>query len=188
LDAQERLLIKKALDGDERAFEALVKPLAPRLLRVLALMLGNAEDASDAWQETMFKVWRSLDSFKGDCKFSSWVFTAGVNTALNLRKSRARFWAAEKMTQSVDEPAGTLVGSAEYAPDETLQNKELFDNIDKAFEALSDDQRAMLAMHVVEGTGYEELARVFNVPKGTVMSRLHSARETLKKNMKDLKG
>jgi RNA polymerase sigma-70 factor (ECF subfamily) len=78
---EDRVLVARARDGDPAAFEELVRQQAPQLYRLLIRMVGNASAAEDVAQESLVRAWRALPSFRGEARFSTWLYRIAVNEA-----------------------------------------------------------------------------------------------------------
>jgi len=142
-------------------------------------MLDNAEDAQDVVQEAFLNAYQSLDSFKGDSLFFTWLYRIAINTAISLkRKQRVGISInAGGDDGHVAEPADV----SEYGqPGQALEKAEEERRIQGALNRLSPEHRAVLIMKDMEGQKYEAMAEVLRVPIGTIRSRLHRARVELR--------
>lgn len=83
------LNLKRAVRGDERAFEALIEPYADATYRLCLRMMGNEQDAADMAQEAFLRAWRSLSSYKGQSRFSTWLYRVTSNVCLDELRRRA---------------------------------------------------------------------------------------------------
>ena len=86
----DELLLRRARQGDPEAFESLLTPLEGRIWRICWHYTGERESASDCAQETMLKIWRSLDSYRGDCAFETWVYRIAANCCLDAARKAKR--------------------------------------------------------------------------------------------------
>ena len=170
-------LLRKAQGGDPEAFETLMTDLEPLVWRVCWHYTGNREDASDCGQETMIKIWRSLDSFRFDCAFETWVYRISANCCLDfLRKSGRRPTVSlEPMAEQGFDPPDPTPGTEEQVvrADEHARLRE-------AIASLPEDQRDALILTQLEGKSYEETARLLSTTEGTVKSRVNRARSKLR--------
>lgn len=159
----DREIWERICRGDAEAFDALYRAHGPKLEVFLRRLLGNPQAAEDIMQETFTGIWRRPNGFEADRgTLRAYIFgTARKRAADWWRKNRAR---------------------AESVLDESSrQNSEIGPLIADALNRLSEDGRALIWLREVEGYSYEELAQVFDVPAGTVASRLFAAREELRR-------
>ncbi len=186
--AEDARLVERARNGDRRAFEVLVRRYERRLYCFALNIVGNPEDAREVAQETFLKVFRRLDTFQGQSRFSTWLFRVARNAAFDfLRRKRGRPVAVAEFDDARDhsdagdaaDPWTAPVRGAD--PLKALRDRELGAQIERAIEQLSPAHREILLLREVEGLSYEELATVLGIPKGTVMSRLFHARKKVQK-------
>jgi RNA polymerase sigma-70 factor (ECF subfamily) len=142
-------------------------------------LVENAEDAQDVVQEAFLHAYQSLDSFKGDSLFFTWLYRIAVNSAISLRRKR-------RVVLSIDaarngEPGMEPPDTSELTrPGHSLEQEEQERRIQRALARLSPEHRAVLVMKDMEGQKYEVMAEVLQVPIGTIRSRLHRARLELR--------
>ena len=188
MSLRERLLIRRLRDRDEKAFREVVDRYGDRVYNLTYRMLGNREEAQDLSQEVFITVFKSIDSFRGDSKFSTWLYRITANHCKNRIKYLARRHdrARSEYDEGID-PQG--VESALTAPtpsprpDKHLEGVELERLMQKALASLDDEQRIVIVLRDIEELSYEEICNVTNLPEGTVKSRLHRARMALRKKM-----
>ena len=180
MSADDQRLIAECLRGRTAAFGELVRRYQDRLYNTVYRLLDNAEDAQDVVQEAFLHAYQALGAFKGDALFFTWLYRIAFNTAVSLkRKQRAvlRVEAGRAETGSAGEP---LDGSEESQPGHALERAEQERRVQDALNRLSPDHRAVLVMKDMEGLKYEEMAKILDVPVGTIRSRLHRARLELR--------
>lgn len=179
----EIIRLKKAGRGDEKAFEALMTPHLDTIYRVCLRLMGNERDAEDCAQETLLRVWRSLSSFRGQAKFSTWVCRIAVNLCLDeLRKRRT------KQSESLEEmrEAGFDVQDKSSTPEGISEKNETRKMINSVLSSLSDEHRTMLILRDVQGFSYDEIAEMLSLPLNTVKSRLSRARANFCKEFRKI--
>lgn len=173
----DELLLKKAQRGDPDAFEQLMTPLEGLIWRVCWHYTGDRENASDCGQEAMIRIWKSLDKYRGECAFESWVYRIAANCCLDLlrKQKRDRSVPIEPMREQGFDPPDPGRGTEEavLAAEEQAEIRE-------AVAALPEEQRDALVLTQLEGKSYEEAARLLGVSEGTVKSRVNRARTRLK--------
>ncbi|HZN12192.1 MAG TPA: sigma-70 family RNA polymerase sigma factor [Blastocatellia bacterium] len=185
LRAGEASLVARLKAGELGAFEELVAEYQP-LVQALALrILGDAEDARDATQETFIKVYRHLSRFRGEASFKTWVCRIAINQA----RSDERWFRRRRRneTGSLDEPEedqrraarGALTSPA-ATPEAATLARERQRQLEQALAGLKKDFRIAVMLRDVEGLSYEEIAYILEISVGTVKSRIARGREMLR--------
>ena len=173
----DELLLRKAQGGDPEAFGQLMEPLEQLVWRVCWHYTGNREAAEDCGQEAMIRIWRNLDSYRGDCALESWVYRIAANCCMDWlrKKKRDKSVSVEPLREQGFDPADDAPGTEEQvvARDERERLRE-------AITLLPEDQREALVMTQLEKVPYEEAARMLGVSEGTVKSRVNRAKARLK--------
>ena len=152
----------RARAGDEAAYRWLLDRYRARVVRLAAHVLRRDGEAEDVAQEAFLKAFRRLPSFRGEGRFSAWLFGIAVRLCLDRRRS-AR-WAREVPEDAIAPPS-----ISPDSPDTRLLVSALLDR-------LSPPMRAALVLREMEGLDYDEIAATLGIPVGTVRSRLHAAR------------
>lgn len=179
MNADSYWLIGETLRGDTAAFGELVRRYQERLFNTVFRLVDNAEDAQDVVQEAFLNAYQSLDSFKGDSRFFTWLYRIAINTAISLkRKHKAGLSIdAGRNGESAIEP---LDASMYGQPGHALEQAEEERRIQWALNRMSPEHRAVLVLKDIEGQKYETMAEILMVPIGTIRSRLHRARAELR--------
>ena len=180
--------------GDPGAFDDLVRRHEARVHRLAVRMLGDADAALDAAQESFVRAWKGLARFQGASRFSTWVTRIVINQCRNeLRRRRT-----VKHTQplSLDAPGSmtgrngdteTTVGAAVPAaggePWEAVRAREVARALESCLQDLDEESREVLVLRDAEDLSYEDVAEILEVPVGTLRSRLHRARSDLRRRM-----
>jgi RNA polymerase sigma-70 factor (ECF subfamily) len=170
----ERSLVDLARDGDAAAFEALVRSRMDAMYRLGLAILGDEADAADAAQMTFVAVWRQLPSLRDLDRFDAWLQRVAVNSCRMVLRARGRRRIREipmAEMEPVDQRA-LHVAVTERPDAEILRT---------AIGRLSLDQRAILALHHLDGRPLVEVAEILRIPVGTAKSRLFKARTELEK-------
>ncbi len=171
----ERELLRKCQAGNARFFEPIVRAYERPGMRVALGMMGNQDDATDALQDAFIKAWRSLRSFDLKRSFSPWFFQILRNQCRDaLRKRQVRF-----RLEALDERLEMRPSDPEQSPARIHEKKAARERIWKALEQLGEDHREILVLKEIEGFRYGEIARILDIPEGTVASRLFHARRAL---------
>ena len=179
MSADDRRLIAASLEGDPAAFGELVRRYQDRLYNTVYRLLDNADDAQDVVQDAFVNAYQSLDGFKGDSQFFTWLYRIAVNTAISHKRK-------QRLTLSIDsgrngerqvEPPDDSDASR---PEHALERAEEERRVQQALNRLSAEHRAVLILKDMEGQKYEAMAEILGVPIGTIRSRLHRARTELR--------
>lgn len=164
MDADE-LLVRRAQKGERYAFEKLVEAHEQRMYTLAARVLGSREDAADAVQEALVRAWLALPRFRGEARFSTWLYRIVVNSAHDVRAKR-RDRTAEEPPDPVD-------------PRDRFAEQELSSELQRALDALDETYRVAVVLYDVLGCSYAEIAEMTGVPEGTVKSRIFRGRGEL---------
>ena len=176
----EKLIIKKAAQGDSQAFEQLVLAHEDRVYNLCLRMTGNPEDAADLAQEAFIKAWRGLSFYKFEASFSTWLYRLTSNVCIDFLRRRKRRDEVSLTTQD-EQPEQIELPDLAPSPEEQMQTKQLRQAVASAMEQLEEEFRMVLTLRVVEELSYEEIAQIMDLKVGTVKSRLARAREKLRK-------
>ncbi|MBL7747337.1 MAG: RNA polymerase sigma factor [Chitinophagaceae bacterium] len=161
-------LIKGCLQGERRMQEELYKRFSPRMYAVCLRYAGNAEEAEDILQEGFIKIFKKLDSFRGDGSFEGWLRRIFVNTAIeHFRRKRYLMPVTEK-------EENTIEGKYTSVLDE-LGAKDIMALV----QELSPGYRTVFNMYVVEGYTHKEIADILGISEGTSKSQLSRAKVIL---------
>jgi RNA polymerase sigma-70 factor (ECF subfamily) len=165
----EEALVSRSARGDEQAFGVLVERYKGMLYSMAYRLMKDRGRAEDAAQESFIKAWAALPGFKGESKFSSWVYRICYNTCISeLRKKRPEVELDEAMGVGVEGPA------------QEFRNRDIQAVIHDEVSRLPDDYRAALTLFHFNGLSYDEIARLVHKPMGTVKAQIHRGRALLK--------
>jgi RNA polymerase sigma-70 factor (ECF subfamily) len=176
--------IRRAQAGDQAALEAVLASARPRVVALALRMVRDTDEAEDVVQEALTKVWRNLGRYEARSAFSTWLHRIVVNTALDhLRARRNGVVVSGSQRRLSEDAAGLEAARAECVepttPEDRLAEAELGQAVRSAMDGLSAAHRQVLAWRELEGESYQDIARLARCPVGTVMSRLHHARQRL---------
>jgi RNA polymerase sigma-70 factor (ECF subfamily) len=151
-------------------------------------MTKNREDAMDITQDAFVKVHRYLDNFQGNSSFYTWLYRIVVNLCIDHirrqgRRANTDFDDKNGYSGEIQEGADGFSHRLDNSPSKVLGRKELAGRIQEAVNELPEYHRAVIIMREIEGLSYTEMAKTMKVSKGTIMSRLHHARQKLKKSL-----
>lgn len=177
----ERDLLRRARDGDWEAFTALLHPHDHVLRAVAMQMTGNDTDAEDIAQEARLRAFSSLRSFEGRSRFATWLIRIAIHIALRHRGRESRRLSAEHV-------APEEMVCAEPGPLDQAASREEHQRLDRSLLKLSPVHRAVIALQVWGGMSYREIAQALGCPVGTVMSRIHHAKQALREALRPREG
>jgi RNA polymerase sigma-70 factor (ECF subfamily) len=177
--SQVEQLVKRAVNGDKDAFCALVVKYQHAVYGLAFHYLKNFADAEDVAQEVFLEAYRRLGTLRHPEKFAFWLNGITVNLCkMWLRRQRG--------TVSIDEIGHTTGDFRSPAPDEAYEQHELSERVMEAIAQLPEPNRIVLTLQYIDGLSYQEISDFLGVPIGTVRSRLHRAKQTLKKELVDM--
>jgi RNA polymerase sigma-70 factor (ECF subfamily) len=172
--ADDNRLIAECRDGNTAAFGELVSRYQDRLFNSVLRLADNTEDARDVVQEAFLHAYQSLQSFKGDALFFTWLYRIAVNTAISMKRKKRVVLRIQP-----GEEGGALDPhdpSETNRPGHAIEMAEDERRVHEALGKLSVEHRSVLVMKDMDGMKYEEMAEILGVPVGTIRSRLHRAR------------
>lgn len=178
MSEDDRRIIEQCLGGRSEAFGELVCRYQARLYNAVMRIVDHVDDAADIVQDAFLSAYESLESFKGDAEFFTWLYRIAFNTAISLKRKK-------RAVLSLD-AAGSDGGldpddPSDYVqPGRALQRSEEETLLQEAMNRLSHEHREVLVLKDIEGLRYEDLAEILRVPIGTIRSRLHRARLELR--------
>jgi RNA polymerase sigma-70 factor (ECF subfamily) len=181
----ERSLLRRLRDREESAFRELVEEHRDRVFNITFRMLGNRAEAEDVAQEVFITVFKTIETFREESKFSTWLYRVTVNHCKNrikwlaVRKDSHR----EELDETSTSANGAIGGPMPAAPDRALEGAQMEKLLQEAIAGLEDDQRAVVVLRDVEDLSIEEICKILDLPDGTVKSRLHRARLVLRKRL-----
>lgn len=187
--ARDQALVRKLQRGDPTAFRELFDRYHRRAFAVAFGVVRNKQDALDVVQEAFLKVHKHIESFQGTSSFYTWLYRIVMNLSIDhvRRNKRGRSVELDERFKRSDE---AVVGDGAVLPTylgtnprRTALRRELIERVDKALDGLPEHHRAVLLLREVEGLSYEEMARILEVPKGTIMSRLFHARRKMQESL-----
>ncbi len=175
----ENEIIRSVLRGNVNDFEKLVTAYEKNVYNIALRMVGDPEDAADMTQETFIKAYRALSSFRGDSKFSSWLYRIASNVCLDFLRSRSRHPQVSLSTVDEDDRATFELPDMRQNPEEQLMKKLGMEAVRRGLEQLPEQQRQILVLRELGGLSYAELAQTLGLEEGTVKSRIFRARKRL---------
>jgi RNA polymerase sigma-70 factor (ECF subfamily) len=192
-EGYEAKLVERLKRRDEAAFNELVRLYETKIFRLVLRMLGgDRAEAEDLAQEVFVTVFKSIDSFRGESKLSTWIYRIAANHSKNRIKylNRRARGGRKEFDEAADREAlesGSMATSAQVPrPDSMAEAKEVEGIIQIALGVLDLEQRELVILRDIENLTYEEIQAVTDLPEGTVKSRLHRARNALQEKVEEL--
>lgn len=187
-DAGDRELVELAKDGDTAAFALLVQRYQQPLWRFLARWVPEPEDREELVQEVFLAAHQGLRRFRGEARFSTWLFQIGVNQARSHRRRLARRRdrveiepgdAGERRLERQAAREDPLMPHVPDAPDSQAVRSQLLRRVWERVAEMPADWQEVMRLHYVEGRSYAEIAQEVDAPLGTVKVWLYRARQQL---------
>lgn len=179
-EVSEKKIIEKVLGGDANAFEELVLKYEKTVYNLALRMVGDRDDASDMTQEAFIKAYGSLSSFRGDSKFSVWIYRITTNVCLDFLRSKSRKQQVSlTVSDDDDEDAQLDIPDPKADPEQQLMQKMSMQSVEEGLKTLPDKQRQILVMRELGGMSYAEIGKALSLEEGTVKSRIFRARKRL---------
>jgi RNA polymerase sigma-70 factor (ECF subfamily) len=175
LQTPDETLVRLAREGDGSAREELFHRYRNDAYRVAKRLLGHEEDALDVVQEAMLKAFSALKNFDGRSGFRTWLLRIVNNAAFDSGRRRKR----RREYRIGDDEANNHEPATEDDPARRLRQQDLGVTLQQALNRLSPTIRTTFVLHAEQDLSYKEIAEIQDVPIGTVMSRIHAAREKL---------
>ena len=175
----ENEIIRSVLRGNVNDFEKLVTAYEKNVYNIALRMVGDPDDAADMTQETFIKAYRALSGFRGDSKFSSWLYRIASNVCLDFLRSRSRHPQVSLSTVDEDDRATFELPDMRQNPEEQLMKKLGMEAVRRGLEQLPEQQRQILVLRELGGLSYAELAQTLGLEEGTAKSRIFRARKRL---------
>ncbi|MDH2925792.1 RNA polymerase sigma factor RpoE [Lonepinella koalarum] len=182
----DQALVERVQQGDKKAFNLLVSRYQNKVAGLLTRYVPR-NDIPDVVQESFIKAYRSMDSFRGDSAFYTWLYRIAVNTAKNYLTAQGRRPPNEDIlaedAESYD--SGTNLRDVD-TPENELLSAELKKIVFDTIESMQEELKTAITLRELEGLSYEEIADIMDCPVGTVRSRIFRAREIIENKINPL--
>jgi len=173
LEYDDRSLVKRSVAGDYQAFRLLYDKHVARVYAISLRYCGNEDEAADIAQEVFIQVWEKLSNYRGDSKFSTWLYRVTTNISISHIRKRSKWWAKriEWSETRNDEPTTAKEPYFEHSLDRKIAN-------------LPEQARLVFILFAIEGYRHTEIAKMLNIAIGTSKAQYHRARKLLKEQLK----
>jgi RNA polymerase sigma-70 factor (ECF subfamily) len=169
-------IIEQVRAGNTRRYAVLVDRHKDRMLTLACRLLGRREEAEELVQDAFMRAFRSLDRFRGDAKFSTWLYRILHNLCMTKVSRRRRVDVEEDEEQVID----TLADDGSPSVQEQLEDEEMRGILKQEMNLLPEKYRSVVALFYIQEMSYEEVVSILNLPVGTVKTNLFRARNLLK--------
>lgn len=188
-DKKINLLIKKALSGEENAYDALLKRYQKGIYNMIYQMIRNREETEDLVQETFIKAFHSLDSYNDQFAFSTWLYKIAFNHCIDsIRKKKLKTLSLDKPVLLKEGKVAHQIRDDSHGPESDYIYQEKRKLIQETIESLPERYREAIVLRHREERSYEEISEILQIPLGTVKARIFRAREMLKKKLRENAG
>lgn len=175
-------LVARVQAGDTGAFDLLVEKYKGKVYSIVYNMLSNHEDAADLSQEAFLRAFKGIEKFRGKSSFYTWLYEVAVNGCLNFLKSRKD---NSFSLNELQDPTSQDVAPEELVSKDNVRQDvdrgELQEKLNEALQKLSEEHRAVVVLHDIEGMKHQELAKVLGCSEATARSRLFYAHQQLQR-------
>jgi RNA polymerase sigma-70 factor (ECF subfamily) len=179
-------LVAAILKGEQELFRDLVQRYQGRLVNYLYRLLRSTQEAEDLAQEVFFKVYRALDRYDPRYKFSTWLFRVAQNAAIDqIRKRRLQLVSMDRQGSGDDDLGTWEFPSSDPSPYGDLRNRERGEAIQTAIDGLPWDYRELIVLRHYGELSYDEIAKLKDMPLGTVKNKLFRGRQMMKEKLQD---
>ena len=179
---EEIRIVRKVLAGDVNAFEQLVIENQKSVYNLALKIMKNESDALDVSQDVFLKAYTNLENFRGDSRFSVWLYRLAYNACIDAsRKSKTGMNVSLTVQDEDSESAELDLADTKPLPEEETERRETQREVQAAIQELPEDQRKIIVMREFSDMAYEDIAASLGISVGTVKSRLSRARKNLAK-------
>jgi RNA polymerase sigma-70 factor (ECF subfamily) len=185
LRTSDEVLVQRFKNGDRSAFSELVERHQNRIFGLCYRWMGNQQAAEEVAQEVFVSLFRSLERFRGDAKFSTWLYRVTVNHCKNqnLYRNRRAHGRHESLDSAPEDGFVREIESGDRGADVGILQSEAERVLQSGLDALEEEHRQIILLRDLEDLSYEEISSLLNLAKGTVKSRLHRARTELARQL-----
>jgi RNA polymerase sigma-70 factor (ECF subfamily) len=179
-------LVKRAKEGDNKAFEELVKRTQDKIYNLGLKLLGNKDDVLDLLQETYIKAYESLPKFEGRSSFSTWLYRIATNFALmKLRKEKYKKISIDEIKEAADGNYKLEIPDWSNSPYFQYKNEELKEILNEAINSLPPKYKTIFILHDIEGLSIPEISEILSLSMPTIKTRIHRSRLYLREKLSE---
>jgi RNA polymerase sigma-70 factor (ECF subfamily) len=175
---EDEYLIINAANGDRYSFEEIIKRYQKKVINLIYSFVNDTNEVEDIAQEIFLKIWKYAHDFKGQSKFSTWLYRIAVNSCLNYKKQKK---VESESVEKNENMLGINVNGNSISPEALIEKRELEVIIKEAIEKLPHRQRMALILSRFEGYSYKKIAEIMEVSLSSVETLLYRAKTNLGK-------
>ena len=171
-------ILDEILNGNVSKYEIIIHKYQPRVISLCFKYTKSYPDAEDVAQEAFLKAFNSLDKFRFESKFYSWLHRIAINCSLNYINSKEKV----KEKETISDNFGLIDNGGEISaetPYNVYNMQIMAENIESAYNTLPEDLKLMVKLRDIDDLSYDEMSRIAKLPIGTIKSKLHRARDIL---------
>ncbi len=180
----EIILLEKAIKGDIKSFEILIRKYQKFAYNVALNYLKDVNEAEDVTQEALIKAFKYLKNFHMDSKFSTWLYRIVINTCKDELKKKSRD--NKVITLNNKDTYLDEIEDLRYEPLKNIEEKELSNNLKEAVNKLKDKYKEVIILCDINNMSYNEISEILDIPVGTVRSRINRGRLCLRKIINEM--
>ncbi len=181
-------LVLAAQEGETTAFDELVRRHTGKIYGLVYNMTSHREDTADLLQDIFARAYRSLQRFRSQSQFSTWLHSIAVNMTLNhlkKRRRRANHYSLNDIDSGIERDEEFIHLTSPRTPEKEADLKDLQKRLNSAMMKLSEDHRAVVTMYDIQGLQHTEISRILGISEGTIRSRLFYAHRQLQSNLEE---
>ncbi len=182
--AEERALLEKCRKQDFEAFGKLVDAYQARVFGFVRRMVSDGEDAADITQDVFIRAFQNIARFDGRSSVRTWLFRIAHNLCIDRSRRLARGPQPGPLSEGFEDETPLEIADSRWQPEQIVLNEEMAAVVEDGIRTMSEKLRSVLLLHDKEDVPYEEIARILEVPVGTVKSRLFLARAHLQNTLR----
>lgn len=187
MDAIVKERIKEVLKGDQEAFGEIVELFKDKVFQICYRMLGNRHEAEDIAQEAFVRAYVNIHSFNLNKKFSTWLYRIATNLCIDrIRKKKPDSFLDEEVAGTDGLNLYSQIAAEGKSPDSEVETMELQEIVQREILKLPDKYRIVIVLRYMDDLSLKEISEVLDMPLGTVKTRIHRAREALRKQLNNL--
>jgi RNA polymerase sigma-70 factor, ECF subfamily len=177
--------IKQVLKGDQNAFGEIVEIYKDKVFQLAYRMLGNRHEAEDIAQEAFIRAFVNIQSYNINLKFSTWLYRIATNLCIDrIRKKKPDYYLDAEVAGTDGLTMYSQIPSKTSLPEDDVESLELQDTIQRAISKLPEKYRSVIVLKYIEELSLNEISEILDMPLGTVKTRIHRGRETLRKQLR----
>ncbi|MEW6730566.1 MAG: sigma-70 family RNA polymerase sigma factor [Acidobacteriota bacterium] len=184
MELSDNEIIERTLGGEPETFNLLVHRWERRIFGLALRMLGREEEAHDVCQETFLSAYRNLGKFRGEAKFSSWLYRIALNCCHMHLRQRAN--SDLSLEQQLDEQGFQPATSMDHI-DGNVQREQIAELVKRALAGLPAEMREVIIMKEYQDLKFHEIAEILGIPVSTVKTRVYTGLNQLKQRLSHLK-